>query len=101
MRAVVLILFAVKFASAAEPKPHFVVENKCPAFTVENKMQAKKTTCDCGTTGKCDCWESKCACGACGRGVKPAVAPVAPVVQPYMMYPAYFGNAPACLPGGR
>lgn len=32
----------------------------------------KSTTCNCGITGRCQCWADECRCAACGLGGQPA-----------------------------
>lgn len=61
----------------------FVVVNNCPKFTVVNNIpDAKKTsTCNCGITGRCQCWADECRCAACGlggaaAGPKPTGSPI-------------------------
>lgn len=48
----------------------FAVVNNCPRFTVTNNTATvvRSSTCNCGTSGRCLCWEEECRCAACGRG---------------------------------
>jgi len=76
----VLLLASAGALPAAEP--YVVVDKTQPRYTVVNKMpQVAKTVCGCGWTGKCQCWESECACPACRQPARAVPAVAAPFVQ--------------------
>jgi len=70
-----LMLFAAMMVaaplSAADLDPQILLELAKAKRLREAKQTpavVKSTTCNCGITGRCQCWADECRCSACGLG---------------------------------